>query len=1378
MAKLEVKALLATAMLVLSSFHTEIANALPPDVVGTLTVRVDEDTLDSFDITPIFNDPDPGDVLTYSVVAINNTAVQTADVTGGLLTYTLFEHAFDETGGDIVVRATDLLGETADATIGFDVTPVNDVPMRAISVPTQNRREEDVFTVSIIGVFADPDIATGDTLTYTLTVEPGSDPVFASYSVTGTDVNITLALDQIGNGQLELTATDNAGAQETDVIVVDVDPVNDLPFIDGVISDKNFLEDQVIPPITTDAFDDVDILTNGDVLTLFVSSNDNLALFDSITFTGEDMNIVLAAHQFGTANIEVSAHDLAGGPASPQAGPVSFSITVDPQNDPVMAIADGLAAAGVAPPYLEDDGQLVFDVLANDDIPEGPGTIISVTDPGVFYYVDGTGDTVTEPVAEIVNTGSAILVTPAENYWGPISFSYTVQDQDVDTGDAMVSFTVAEVNDAPEALNFREYTTFENAALVVPASDGLADGAFDLDPSRVDSEGEPILDENGDPFDTTLTVVYGTFPPSSEGTLVTTADDGSFTFQPALGFSGSTSFTYAVYDSALLSEYGTVSIEVLALPEAADPPNPGEVSVTFNLSNTPLEQSATVEPNVLVSMDDSGSMDWNFSMDLSDEQGRFPVTNSSIATSNVRNRTFSYLWDLPTNTYDDDSRCCGLILPDEASLPAGNDYAVWRGRNASLNKIYYNPAVMYEPWDGLDPYNDDFTDADPENIRLDPTSTANIFDLLADHSYDAERVPDWDTDGGNSKIDVDNIYIPIYYQDDGTRIEIREVNEPFEGGAGREDCAIPTACDYDEEIQNFANWFQYYRNRGHVAKAAVGGVIADLQDIRVGYETINRNDDEPIAELNEYYWEGEKEELLDTVYAVDNDGSTPLRRALDDAGRILGCDFSGKDCPALPAPEGVCQQNYALLFTDGYWNQDASLDGNHDEDGDGDWDGGRYADDFSETVADVAMYYYENDLFPLVEDGVPVTSSDLAGAPDGVFDSASNTMHQHMKTFTIAFGVEGSIDTATAYATDPEGTIAWDDPEDTPEAKTDDMLHAALNGRGRFLNAGNPQELQTAIETAFLEFTQAASSTSAAAFNSTSLREGTLLYRGFYDLRNRTGELTATQVSTEGVLAVAPTWSAAELLDPDHLSGLGLLPSERVIVTFDPSTNDGIRFEYGNLTANQQLTLSSTQLAYLRGTRTPEEPDGSLRARLEHGGLLGDIVNSSPLFVGSPRATNRDQSPYPTDELYSDFIDDYEDRTPVVYVGANDGMMHGFNATTGQELFAYVPNLVIDSTERFNNQLDNFTSTFYLHDYYVDLTPRLNDVYMHPEGVGGKDWLTVLVGGLGAGGKGFFALDVTDPATLFADEDPLVTPRCGNSVKTTILIHWTLAVTR
>jgi type IV pilus assembly protein PilY1 len=174
---------------------------------------------------------------------------------------------------------------------------------------------------------------------------------------------------------------------------------------------------------------------------------------------------------------------------------------------------------------------------------------------------------------------------------------------------------------------------------------------------------------------------------------------------------------------------------------------------------------------------------------------------------------------------------------------------------------------------------------------------------------------------------------------------------------------------------------------------------------------------------------------------------------------------------------------------------------------------------------------------------------------------------------------------------------------------------------------------------------------------------------------------------------------------------------------------------------------------YIRGSRAMEEPAGTFRQRPLVEGLLGDIVHSAPQFVGGPRAIRRDQSPYPLTDLYSAFKDANATRPPIVYVAANDGMLHGFDALLGNERVGYVPNKLIDGTQRFKNALDQLTSLSYSHRFFVDVTPTLEDVYMPPrKGSIAKEWTTVLVGGLGGGGKGYYALNVSDPGNDFSTE--------------------------
>ena len=192
------------------------------------------------------------------------------------------------------------------------------------------------------------------------------------------------------------------------------------------------------------------------------------------------------------------------------------------------------------------------------------------------------------------------------------------------------------------------------------------------------------------------------------------------------------------------------------------------------------------------------------------------------------------------------------------------------------------------------------------------------------------------------------------------------------------------------------------------------------------------------------------------------------------------------------------------------------------------------------------------------------------------------------------------------------------------------------------------------------------------------------------------------------------------------------------------------------------------RLNYLRGERCNEEQyfgdgiigdcyNGDFRDRTS---TLGDIINSDPWFVGTQNygytgLADPEGSAYYTYRTSSEYLD----RTGIIYVGANDGMLHAFDAgkrdTTaadpadraygGTELFAFVPNGVYEN-------LSAFTSPTYTHQYYVDGPVRATDAYIDADNDGADEWETVLVGSLGAGGKGVYALRVTDPDNFSASD--------------------------
>jgi type IV pilus assembly protein PilY1 len=185
------------------------------------------------------------------------------------------------------------------------------------------------------------------------------------------------------------------------------------------------------------------------------------------------------------------------------------------------------------------------------------------------------------------------------------------------------------------------------------------------------------------------------------------------------------------------------------------------------------------------------------------------------------------------------------------------------------------------------------------------------------------------------------------------------------------------------------------------------------------------------------------------------------------------------------------------------------------------------------------------------------------------------------------------------------------------------------------------------------------------------------------------------------------------------------------------------------------------RVAYLRGDQTNEGANGPFscasstsisKFRQRNTSKLGDIVNSNPWYVGAPSAGFSDLD-YPG---YSAFRRAKLTRKSVVYMGGNDGMLHGFDAsldtttvaaglptaTSGNEVLAYIPSAVFSNLSKLTAQTYNQN-----HLYFVDGSPMIGDVDLTR-----SNWHTVLVGALAAGGKGFYALDITEPS-LFSESN-------------------------
>jgi len=339
-----------------------------------------------------------------------------------------------------------------------------------------------------------------------------------------------------------------------------------------------------------------------------------------------------------------------------------------------------------------------------------------------------------------------------------------------------------------------------------------------------------------------------------------------------------------------------------------------------------------------------------------------------------------------------------------------------------------------------------------------------------------------------------------------------------------------------------------------------------------------------------------------------------------------------------------------------------------------------------------------------------------------------------------------------------------------------------LGGDGspdNYFFAQDPAALAESLSNAFLGVTERESSSAAVALNSQSFSTDSRLYQARFNSEDWSGQLLAFQIestpSPDGqllLLSVAdtPEWDAADLLDNDNPSSRRIIASREPASAGDPN---GVPFTWpadpanpaaDELSASQVAALNlnpedatddglgEERLQYLRGDRSNESAAGFR----ERGSVLGDLINSAPVFVGAPRflypddwddfSTAGNESLPEDNDPYSQFFlanDEQSERKEVVYVGGNDGMVHAFDADTGDELLAFVPSEVFDN-------LNELTSPNYEHLFFVDGSPTYADAYFNDQGAG-NGWRSVLTGGLNAGGQGIYALDITDPNNQFVE---------------------------
>ncbi len=466
----------------------------------------------------------------------------------------------------------------------------------------------------------------------------------------------------------------------------------------------------------------------------------------------------------------------------------------------------------------------------------------------------------------------------------------------------------------------------------------------------------------------------------------------------------------------------------------------------------------------------------------------------------------------------------------------------------------------------------------------------------------------------------------------------------------------------------------------------------------------------------------------------------------------------------------------------------------------------------SDSLADVAMYYYEHDLRTTALNNCTAT---VNGNPIDVClnnvspSGADNVTWQHMTTYTLGMGVSGTLRYRPDYLTAAtgtyrdliQGTTDWPVPVANTETAVDDLWHAAVDGRGRYFSAGDPVSLAASLSSALQSIdAQVASGSGAAASTLQPVAGDNTVFIAKYKSVFWTGDLVARDIDPVTGVIAPPRWSAAQKLQAKVDAGT---PRTLYYGKRNAGTNTGAfrPFTYAQLTADglngyfdsacsktvalsQCATLIANQTtanaAYAAGV-TPatqaakDAADAALAAANSGanmvdylrggsnsvyrtrstgdvdigGGILGDIIGGAPVYVRKPSFNYVENN-------YAGFVAAIDATNPsppvtvpatlpgrrgVVYAGSNDGMLHAFDGVSGEELWAYIPSMVMDRMYRLADK--DYANR---HEYFVNAAPVIGDIYIAPVApatVG--TWKTIIVGGLGAGGRGYYALDITNP---------------------------------
>lgn len=622
------------------------------------------------------------------------------------------------------------------------------------------------------------------------------------------------------------------------------------------------------------------------------------------------------------------------------------------------------------------------------------------------------------------------------------------------------------------------------------------------------------------------------------------------------------------------------------------------------------------------------------------------------------------------------------------------------------------------------------------------------------------------------------------------RTDIVATRNSYPKAPGRSDCAGAT-CTYAEEMTNFANWYAYYKTRNQMMKTAVGQAFQPLTDnYNVGLVSLSTAATEGSMTRPRPFSGNNRSAWYTSLYGMTPSGSTPVRQALHAIGKMYANQSPYNYASGSEVVQFPCQQNFTFVTTDGYWNGNPAGDVVNNDNRE---NAARFClrskgcvDPSAQSVAslaDISLYWYNGgsntsvgSLRPNLEDW---SKPGLVPAAPG-----ENT-RLHMKTYTLGLGVDGimtyepNYDTAAAVGGDfyklitgvtsgcpwnNGGAYVWPDPKTSDnsgsaayQSRVDDLWHAAINGHGKYFSASDPRQVVEGLRDALanIEVKVGAAAASATSTPNISQFDNDIFSATFTTVKWY-GQLTKRKIDTvTGVVGKSDVWNSSEIVGRKVASSsdtrrlLMLDTEEGGLKEFDYAEMSdlergwfdgkcGALAQCANLSGDNRAIVNAGAniVNWLRGqqryaddtvlrayTHTDTAPDGAVTVPI----VLGDIASAKPAFSRDPRKSYQRAG-------YSDFKVEHSTRPGTVFAAANDGMLHAFDAASGEELWAYVPRITM---KKLHVQASiNYGTN---HQYTVDGSPEVGDVQI------GGEWRTVLVAGLNAGGRGYYALDVTDP---------------------------------